>query len=104
MIVTAFWTGFVRVLGNPVVLFFWVTLTANFVAHELIHDSRAGRGLFLTGNFIGAVGWFTLLTFFVSKGHGRFSAKSLLTISRVSGGILLVTAGYMGLRFLKSIG
>jgi len=31
---TAFMIGFVRVLGNPAVLLFWITLSASFMSHE----------------------------------------------------------------------
>src|ERR1051325_12024369 len=36
---TAFWIGFVRVLGNPAVLLFWITLSATFLAHEWISEN-----------------------------------------------------------------
>src|SRR5438128_7680336 len=33
---TAFWTGFVRCLGNPGVLLFWITISATFISHDWI--------------------------------------------------------------------
>ena len=35
---TAFWTGFLRVLGNPGILLLWITVTATFTAREWLHS------------------------------------------------------------------
>ena len=40
---TAFMTGFVRVLANPNVLLFWITLSATFVAHEWVDTTWQSR-------------------------------------------------------------
>src|SRR4026207_1323240 len=36
---SAFFIGFVRVLGNPAVLLLWVTLTATFVSHNWVDET-----------------------------------------------------------------
>jgi threonine/homoserine/homoserine lactone efflux protein len=98
---TAFWIGFVRVLGNPAVLLFWFTLSATFLAHEWISDEILTKVLCALGNFCGGMTWFFLLSFLVSKGHGKFSTRTLLNMSRVSGFSLLVAAGFIAVRLVR---
>jgi len=98
---TAFWVGFVRVLGNPAVLLFWFTLSATFLAHEWISDEKVSKALCAAGNFCGGMTWFLFLSFLVSKGHGKFSTRTLLNMSRVSGFSLIIAAGFIGVRLVK---
>ena len=97
---TAFWVGFVRVLGNPAVLLFWFTLSATFLAHEWISENIPSKVFCAAGNFLGGMTWFCLLSFLVSKGHGKFSTRTLLNMSRVSGLSLLVAAGFIAFRLV----
>lgn len=97
---TAFWIGFVRVLGNPAVLLFWITLSATFLAHEWISENVPSKVFCATGNFLGGMTWFFLLSFLVSKGHGRFSTRTLLNMSRVSGLCLLIAAVFIAFRLV----
>jgi threonine/homoserine/homoserine lactone efflux protein len=98
---TAFMTGFVRVLGNPAVLLFWITLSATFISHEWIDDTRASKVACVAGMSAGALAWFVFLSFVVSLGQGRFSKKTLLRMSHVSGACLLLTAFFIGIRLVK---
>src|ERR1041385_8219445 len=65
----AFWIGFVRVLGNPAVLLFWITVCATFVSHDWINDTLASKSFCVLGTFIGGLLWFLLLSFLVAQGH-----------------------------------
>lgn len=98
---TAFMIGFVRVLGNPAVLLFWITLSATFLAHEWIGTDRASKVACITGNFFGGMTWFVLLSFLVSRGHGKFSTKTLLRMSHGSGASLLILAVFLGIRLVR---
>ncbi|MFO1501512.1 MAG: LysE family transporter [Verrucomicrobiota bacterium] len=98
---TAFMIGFVRVLGNPAVLLFWITLSASFMSHEWIDDTWTTKAACVVGMATGAFAWFVLLSFLVSLGHGRFSAKTLLRMSHVSGACLLLAAVVVGIRLVK---
>jgi threonine/homoserine/homoserine lactone efflux protein len=100
---TAFMTGFVRVLGNPGVLLFWVTLAATFTSHEWIDDTWASKTACVIGMSMGAFAWFVFLSFVVSLGHGRFSAKTLLRMSHISGASFLIMALIIGIRLVKLI-
>ena len=66
---TAFWIGFVRVLGNPAVLLFWVTVSATFISHDWINDTVWSKAVCVLGTFVGGLLWFILLSFLVAKGH-----------------------------------
>jgi L-lysine exporter family protein LysE/ArgO len=98
---TAFMIGFVRVLGNPAVLLFWITLSASFMSHRLVTDTWFSKGACVLGLAAGALAWFALLSFLVSLGHGRFSAPTLVRMSHVSGACLLLVALYVGVRLVR---
>ena len=98
---TAFMTGFVRVLGNPSVLLFWVTLAASLISHEWISDNWASKAVCVLGMSAGALGWFVFLSFVVSLGRGRFSAKTLLRMSHLSGASFLLMALIIAARLIR---
>ena len=97
---TAFWIGFVRVLGNPAILLFWFTLSATFLSHEWIQENTPSKVFCAIGNFLGGMVWFFFLSFLVAKGHGKFSTRTLLNMSRVSGLSLLVAAIFIASRLV----
>ncbi|HMJ89229.1 MAG TPA: LysE family transporter [Candidatus Acidoferrum sp.] len=92
----AFLTGFVRVLGNPTVLLLWVTLTATFLSHNWVDHTVDDRVACVVGVAAGATLWFLLLSWGVSKGHGKMSPRVLLRMEHVSGAILLIAALWIG--------
>jgi threonine/homoserine/homoserine lactone efflux protein len=98
---TAFWTGFVRCLGNPGVLLWWITISATFISHEWMDDTWQSKGMCVLGVTLGCFSWFTLLSFLVSRGHGRFSTNTLLRMSQFSGASLLIVSLVMGGRLVK---
>jgi L-lysine exporter family protein LysE/ArgO len=101
---TAFWTGFVRVLGNPAVLLFWFTLSATFLAHQWITESIPSKILCASGSFLGGMTWLFLLSLLVSRGRGKFSKRTLLRMSQVSGLSLLIAAMFIVVRLAKILG
>jgi threonine/homoserine/homoserine lactone efflux protein len=98
---TAFWIGFVRVLGNPAVLLLWVTVSASFLAHGWITDDLNNKLMCVVGTFFGGLSWFILLSFLVSRGHGKFSTNTLVKMSHISGASLLVAAVFIGFRLIR---
>lgn len=97
---TAFMTGFVRVLGNPNVLLGWITLSATFIAHEWVQTTWTSRLICISGVAVGAMVWFFMLSYLVAKTHGRFSARTLLRMSQLSGASLLLMALVIGGRLV----
>lgn len=97
----AFWIGFVRVLGNPAVLLFWITVSALFLSHDLIDDTFATKAECVIGTFFGGLTWFVLLSFLVSRGHGKFSNRSLMRMSHLSGAALLIAGIFIGVRLIN---
>ncbi len=88
---SAFMTGFVRVLGNLGVLLFWIILAANLMAREWVDgDSLAAKAACVGGVALGTNTWFLALSFGVSRGHGRFSEKTLLRLQHFSGICLII--------------
>jgi hypothetical protein len=68
---------------------------------SIIADTWPTKGACVLGLASGAFGWFVLLSFLVSLGHGRFSAKTLVRMSHVSGACLLLVALYVGVRLVR---
>ncbi len=97
---TAFMTGFARVLGNPAVLLFWIALSATFIAHGWMEDTWTSKLNCVGGVAVGAMAWFGLLSWAVSFGHRRFSNQTLLRMSQISGGCLLIVAIVIGFRLV----
>ncbi|HWN94499.1 MAG TPA: LysE family transporter [Methylomirabilota bacterium] len=100
---TAFGVGFVRVLGNPSVLLLWLTLTATFLSHNWVDQTLDDRIGFVIGVAWGATLWFVLLSWAVSKGHGKFSPRVLLRMEHISGAILLLAALWIGGRIILKL-
>ena len=86
---SAFMTGFVRVMGNPGVLLFWIILAANFMSRGWVDPNLEGKASCVTGVALGTGLWFFALSFGVSRGHGKFSERTLLKMEHFSGFALL---------------
>jgi threonine/homoserine/homoserine lactone efflux protein len=97
---SAFTTGFVRVLGNPIVLLFWVAIAATFMSHEWVEPNWISKGVFILGVAVGATFWFLLLSYLVSRSHWKFSTHTLLRMSHISGACLLIVAIIVGIRII----
>jgi len=93
---SAFATGFLRVLANLGVLVAWVVLSANLMAHDLVDDALAARATCVAGVFTGTSTWFFILSYGVSRGHGKFGEKTLLRLQHISGLCLITTAVFEG--------
>jgi len=89
---SAFATGFVRVLANLGVLVAWVFLSANLMAQNVVDESFLARAACVAGVFVGTSSWFLILSFGVSRGHGKFGEKTLLRLQHFSGICLITTA------------
>lgn len=89
---SAFMTGFVRVLGNLGVPLTWIVLSANLIAHDWVAETLNARVACVGGVFAGTAAWFVILSYGVSRGHGKFSEKTLLRLQHISG-ICLIIAG-----------
>jgi threonine/homoserine/homoserine lactone efflux protein len=89
---SAFATGFVRVMGNPGVLLFWIILAANFISRELVEPNGRGKLSCIAGVALGTGLWFFGLSYAVSYRHKKLSEKTLLRMEHFSGIGLLALA------------
>ena len=89
---SAFTIGFVRVMGNPAVLLFWIILAANFISHEWVLPTMQSKLACVSGVAAGTGIWFLGLSYAVSFGHRKFSEKTLLRMEHFSGYCLLILA------------
>jgi len=97
---TAFWTGFLRVMGNPGVLLLWITVAATLLSRDWIDNRWSSKWAFIAGVAGGGFSWFALLGWGVTRGHGRFSDATLRRLSQASGLLLLVVAAAVGYRLI----
>jgi len=86
---SAFMTGFVRVMANPGVLVFWIILAANFMSREWVEPNLRGKLACVAGVALGTGLWFLGLSYGVSRGHDKFSERTLLKMEHYSGAALL---------------
>ena len=100
---SAFMTGFVRVMGNPGVLLFWIILAASFISHEWVEPSLRGKFACVTGVALGTGLWFAGLSYGVSRGHGRMSEKTLLRMEHISGLMLVLFGLGQGTRIVYQL-
>jgi threonine/homoserine/homoserine lactone efflux protein len=89
---SAFAIGFVRVMGNPGVLLFWIILAANFISREWVEPTLEGKLACVTGVAAGTGLWFLGLSYAVSLGHKKLSEKTLVRMEHLCGIALLVLA------------
>lgn len=104
---SAFTTGFVRVMGNLGVLLTWIVLTAYLMSHDAyftyhtwVDDRLAAKAACVAGVLLGTNTWFLVLSFSVSRSHGKFSEKTLLRMQHISGFCLFLTGLYGGLHIV----
>ncbi|HUR46015.1 MAG TPA: LysE family transporter [Candidatus Saccharimonadales bacterium] len=100
---SAFWIGFVRVMGNPGVLLFWIILAANFISRGWVTPDGEGKLACIGGVAIGTGLWFMGLSWAVSLGHQKFSEKTLLRMEHFSGIGLLVLALAHGIHIIMDL-
>ncbi len=98
---TAFWTGFLRVLGNPGVLLLWVTVAAMLLSREWLENRWVSKWPFISGVAVGGMAWFGLVAWGIARGGSGFSATALRRMSRASGFLLLVVAVVVGVRLIE---
>jgi L-lysine exporter family protein LysE/ArgO len=100
---TAFMTGFVRVLGNPATLLFWIAFAAAAVAHEWVDQEWPTKTAAIVGIGLGALAWFSKLGYAVSLGHGKISERALLRTAHISGALLIAAGLFMGGRLVVAL-
>lgn len=88
----AFAIGFVRVMANPGVFLFWIVLAANFISREWVQPTWPGKLSCVAGVAGGTSLWFSGLSYGVSRGHGKFTEKTLLRMEHISGVCMLALA------------
>jgi threonine/homoserine/homoserine lactone efflux protein len=101
---SAFMTGFVRVLGNFGILLTWIVLAAYLMSHDAYFTSEdwvanrlRDKIACVAGVLLGTNTWFMVLSYTVSRGHGKLSDKTLIRMQHISGFCLLIAGIYGGL-------
>jgi len=100
---TAFWTGFLRVLGNPGILLLWLTVSAPLFGSGWVQPVWSSKWPFVAGVALGGLLWFLLLGWSVSLGRGRLSSSTHQRLSHISGWVLLLFAVGVGVRLVARL-
>jgi len=100
---TAFWSGFIQVLGNPGVLLMWIALATTFTAQGWVDATVSARSWCVLGMATGGMAWFACLSYLVSISHKHISDKGMLWIARLAGAGLLGTAIVIGFKLVVLI-
>ncbi len=100
---SAFMIGFVRTMGNPGVLLFWIILAANFISHDWVQTTWESKMSCVAGVAMGTSVWFLVLCWAISLGHGKFSDKTLLRMEHFSGVGLLGLAVAHGVHIVYQL-
>lgn len=100
---SAFMIGLVRVMGNLGVPVFWVILAANFISREWVTPDWPGKLACVGGMALGTGFWFFVLAFGASRGHGKFTEKTLLRMAHWSGIGLLIIAVAHGIYIIREM-
>ena len=100
---SAFMIGFVRTMGNPGVLLFWIILAANFISHDWVQPTWESKMACVLGVGMGTSSWFLVLCWAISLGHGKFSDKTLLRMEHFSGIGLLGLAVAHGIHIVYQL-
>ena len=82
---------------------FWIILAGSFISHEWVTPDWPGKLTCVAGVALGTGLWFVGLSWLVSLGQGKFSAKSLLRMEHCSGGGLLVLAFIHGVTIIQHL-
>ncbi len=95
-----FATGFLFTFANPLILFFIIGLFARF--NFLLPEFRYYHYILgYISIFAGAMAWWWLITFVISKVRNRFNVKAMWLMNRIIGCILMTMAAvglYKGIR------
>jgi threonine/homoserine/homoserine lactone efflux protein len=97
---SAFYVGLVRVMGNPGVFLFWIVLAALFKSRDWVGASWGDVFWCVAGVGAGTSVWFSGLSYAVSRGHGKFTEKTLLRMEHGSGIAMLLLALAEGLHII----
>jgi threonine/homoserine/homoserine lactone efflux protein len=97
---SAFMIGFVRVIGNPGVLLLWMVLAANFISRDWVQPEGPTKFFCILGTSAGAGLWFLGLSYAVSRGHRKFTDKTLLRLEHFSGIGLIALATLHGVHII----
>ncbi len=97
---SSFMIGFARVLGNPGVLLFWITIAATLTSQHWVHRTLESKAVCIAGIGVGASLWFSILSYAVTKLHHHVSPKTLTRLSQLSGATLLGISLVVGYRIV----
>jgi len=102
---SAFMIGFVRTLANPGVLLGWVVLGASFISRGWVEPNWEGKLACLAGVTLSVGLWFTGLSWMISRGHKKYTEKTMLKMERLSGvGLILLALAqgvYIAMKLAK---
>ena len=93
-----FLLGFGMTITNVLLAVLWATLAAFLFAHDWVGPEPLSRTVCVIGVFLGQATWFFALTTFVARAHRHINPRTVATLIRICGVILLVMTILLGWR------
>lgn len=94
-IMNNFMTGFLVTFSNPLIIFLFVALFGQFTFIRPTNPGPQFIGyLFI---IVGALAWWFLLTWSVSKVRNKFDEKGILIINRIIGGVVMAVSAIIAI-------
>lgn len=87
-----FFTGFGLTISNPTIVFFYLAL---FARTNFLFDADENGWLYILGFaciILGAIGWWTLITWLVNKIRNRFRLRTIRHINRCIASVMFIIA------------
>ncbi len=100
---TALWTGFLRVLGNPGILLWWLTIAATLLSRGWLADHWECKWAFVLGVAGGGLAWFSLVSWLVTHASRRATGTALARLHRLTGAVLIGLALVVGIRLVEHL-
>jgi threonine/homoserine/homoserine lactone efflux protein len=98
---SSFMIGMARVLGNPAVLLFWITMAAALTSQHWVHKEPRSKVFCVVGIGSGAAVWFFILSYVVTRLHHQITPTTLRRLSQFSGATLLGLSLVIGYRIVQ---
>jgi len=88
---------------NPTVILWWATIGTAMLMEAWLAASLAGVVFWLAGHFLADLGWFSFVSYSITKGKGLLGTRGHKALQVMCGLILFVFGVYFLVRFLPAL-
>jgi len=81
-------------ISNPALYAFWIVVAGTVTSHYWVSDTVTSAVLFALSVGLGGLAWYFILTYYVTKYHHQFNAKTFRIIFLILALVLFAIAAY----------